>query len=108
MALHIVTKNFFLSCESITSVVIEKETLTNKTKSSKTKKKVPDIFYIRITYYPMANKNSSIRDREDDVTITIEGEKETQALYTEIVKTIQEHYPNEAYLDKLMNKLIST
>jgi hypothetical protein len=122
MAFHIVTKNCFLVCEKVTSVILE-EVFPDGKPVRKTKKKPgpkkkeseeDKQFSINIAYYPVntsrsqsSSYNSSSGAEEQSVEFRIIGRKEATALFNEIIKEVQEQHPNEAYLDKLVTKILS-
>jgi hypothetical protein len=132
MAFHIVTNRCFLACEKVTSVVIEelvpdrpilrprKTKKLRKFKSKPTKasavKEPPKQFVIHITYYPLSTKvgsnnssygNSGSSTEECIMDVRIFGQKEAITLYAEIIREVQEQHPSEAYLDRLVDKMLA-
>lgn len=130
MALHIVTAKCFLACEKVTSVVIqeyfpEKPLPRRKRKQKKgygialekeekpKAKKPRGEYTVTISYYPLSTngtfgQNSNREPSEFTLDITVYSKKEAFDLYTEIIKEVQEQHPNEAYLDKLVDKLLKS
>lgn len=135
MAFHIVTNRCFLACEKVTSVLLEelapeiqRKTLPKKKPKNKKfkleKAKVKEVvvtpahFAITISYYPLSTvtqggngfsgSGSSRADQENSLEIRIATKKEAVELYKEIITEVQEQHPNEAYLDKLVHKLLGS
>jgi hypothetical protein len=100
MAFHIVTSKCFIACEKVTSVIIEQL-------KPAPKKEGNDKYLIKISYLPTASSNSNYSSSEEIVEIVTYGKEETYSLYAEIIKEIQEQFPNEAYLDLLINKILA-
>ena len=122
MAFHVVTNRCFLACEKVTSVVIEqlvpdrpiiRKKKPVKGKRKATAKEMPKQFNIHIAYYPLAIKSTSsnsYNNSTDECTLDIRvfGKKQALMLYAEIIREVQEQHPGEGYLDKLVEKMLST
>lgn len=110
MAFHVVTSRCFLACESVTSVTFEEIVTQPKTLSkTKTKKsqKHAEEYSICITYYPTTPASSSYNKDEHTLDIRVRNRQKALQLFAEIIREVQEQYPNEAYLDKLVNNMLS-
>lgn len=121
MALHIVTSRCFLACDRVTFVKLEErpseseglmKSVEKKAKRGRPKKEVaPKMEYvIVIGYYPITTANYNYNNREPtEYTLEVKrlDQQTATALYKEIVKEVQEQYPNEVFLDKLVNKLLT-
>lgn len=103
MSFHIVTDRCFLTCEKIVAVVIEEIFEEKKTKVKKTPKKVLDYCTISITYTPSSTKNY---DGQNCLELRVTEKAKAMSLYTEIVRQVQEQFPNDVFLDKLVNKML--
>jgi hypothetical protein len=124
MAFHVVTDRCFLVCEKVTSVVIEEveqvRPVKRKRKPRKPGKRVikpappppPVWFNIKISYYPVTNPRQSQYNNQNpleefELNLSVEGKDEATKLYRRIIKEVQEQHPNEGYLDKLMDDLLT-
>ncbi len=108
MSFHIVTDRCFLTCEKVVAIVIEdalpEEELETKSKSKKSKKQEPLYSTISITYKPI-NSNSSY-DGENLLEVRISEKAKALAIYSEIIRQVQEQYPSDVFLDKLVNNML--
>jgi hypothetical protein len=103
MSFHIVTDRCFLTCEKVVAVVIEETFEEKKTKVKKTPKKVFDYCTISITYVPVTTNNY---DGQNCIELRVEEKAKAMSLYAEIVKQVQEQFPNEVFLDKLVSRML--
>lgn len=103
MSFHIVTDRCFLTCEKVVAVVIEESFEEKKTKVKKTLKKVLDYCTISITYTPSA---TSSYDGQNCLELRVTEKAKALSLYNEIVRQVQEQFPNDVFLDKLVNKML--
>lgn len=103
MSFHIVTDRCFLTCDKVVAVVVEETFEEKKTKIKKTPKKVFDYCTISITYVPV---NINNYDSQSCIELRVEEKAKALALYAEIVKQVQEQFPNEIFLDKLVSKML--
>lgn len=128
MAFHIVTDRCFLVCEKVTSVILEeiereRPAVKRRRKPRKAGKKLvrktvvpapplPLLFNIKISYYPVCNpRNTSYSSNnpleEYELNLNIEGKEKAFKLYTRIIKEVQDQHPNETYLDKLIDEMLT-
>ena len=125
MSFVIVTKRCFLTCEKVTSVIIEelsskkvKELVVEKKKKrgkSSRKTKLVDVpqYAICIAFIPSSSQkaqNSTYGGNgkeEQTLELRVLGKKEAYSLYSEIIREVQEQHPNEGYLDKLVEKMLA-
>lgn len=94
------------------TAVFEKEK-----KEVKPKESLLPRFCVTISYYPLStftgnNSNgygnsSGHSGQEERLELRIFGKTEAKILYAEIIREVQEQHPNEGYLDKLVNKVLT-
>lgn len=108
MSFHIVTDRCFLICEKVIAIVIEdalpEEELETKSKAKKSKKQEPLYSTISITY-KLTNSNSNY-DGESLLEIRISEKAKALSIYNEIIKQVQEQFPDDIFLDKLVHNLL--
>lgn len=108
MSFHILTEKCFLTCEKVTAIVIEEALPEERaSKSKKIKKPEPLYYTITITYIP-GNKNNNYDAGENCLEVRISEKKKAISVFGEIVKQVQEQFPNEVYLDKLVNSMLGS
>lgn len=105
MSFHIVTDRCFLTCEKVVAVVIEEffEEKAAKSKVKRAPKKVLTCCTISITYTPASTNNY---DGQNCLELRVTEKAKAMSLYTEIVKQVQEQFPNDVFLDKLVSKML--
>jgi hypothetical protein len=110
MVMHIVTERCFLACEKVTYIKLEEEpkkaTPNCKAKRGRPRKIEPECNYvITIGYIPSSTVNYK-RDIEECLVLILGSKEKAFSLYAEIVREVQEQHPNEAYLDRLVSKML--
>lgn len=131
MPLHIVTSRCFLACEKVTYIKIEElewnagiGQLVNKSMLSKAKTKTKKVgrpkkqqeveskvnFKIMIGYFPISPTQHTYSGDPSEccLEVYVTDKQTATALYTEIVKEIQEQHPSDLFLDKLVNKMLAS
>jgi len=105
MSFHIVTDRCFLTCEKVVAVVIEEtfEEKATKSKAKKPPKKVLDYCTISITYTPTSTNSY---DGQNCLELRIAEKAKAVSLYAEIVRQVQEQWPDDVFLDKLVSKML--
>lgn len=103
MSFHIVTDRCFLTCEKVVAVIIEELFKDNKSKAKKAPKKVLDYCTISITYVPISTNNY---DGQNCLELRVTEKTKAISLYAEIVRQVQEQFPNDVFLDKLVSKML--
>lgn len=98
----IVTSRAYLLCESINCITMQ----YNPDHHRGNKKVIP--FYDIHVDYNKASQNGQIsQDNNYILTIRVAGEKVALQVYKEIVKQIREQLPDQVYLDKMLEDILS-
>ena len=74
-------------------------------KREEPKKEEPLYCTISITYKP-DNKNSNSYDGDNCLELRITEKAKAQSLYSEIIRQVQEQFPSDVFLDKLVNNML--
>lgn len=109
----IVTKNQYIIASKIYHITLNENYEYHNVKTNSGSKDVKETFYeISVSYSPEATTNSSqpFSNRDDirDCTVVIRGKVDAYKVYKTLIEQIREQNPDQLFLDKALETLLST
>ena len=102
----LVTSRVYLLCERINHIIMQAE--YEQTHRHNPHSGLIVSYNIYISFTPLASaSHSQIGDEERQMIVKVHGEKHSQRLYNEIVTQLREQLPDQMYLDKMLDKILS-
>ena len=106
MALVIVTKKCYISCEKINHITLQEEVEEINVRHEPFA--IP-YWNIVIDFDPLSTPNTNLNSRREDRLVSIKvGDLETAyVLFHDIVNQIREQMPDQLFLDKMVEKFLT-